>query len=165
MRLSLLDPGPEPLSVQDLHDVLLVAGADVPAGHIEQWTDNERALAYDWAAREHLAASDNPVKRRPVPYLIKGAISDPTVRRIVSDTLSGFAGVLDELAGDIPPGWLAPRPDTFRAAACIARFSAAQARDGLPDPDTGQSHCAACHSADLDPDGPRCGHTAGCPEC
>lgn len=162
MRLSLLDPGPEPLSVQDLLDVLLIAGADVAAGHIEQWTDNERALAYDWAAREHLAASDNPVKRRPVPYLIKGAISDPTIRKIVSDTLSLFASELDEIGGSDRAGVI---DEPFLAAARRARFLAAQARDGLPCPDTGISHCAACHGADLDPHGPRCGHYAGCPEC
>jgi hypothetical protein len=34
--------------------------------------------------------------------------------------------------------------------------------DGPADPD-GCGHCNECHSAD--PDGPTCGHWAGCPGC
>ena len=35
--------------------------------------------------------------------------------------------------------------------------------DALQDPN-GCGHCVRCHD-DLDPDGPTCGHTAGCPGC
>jgi hypothetical protein len=49
------------------------------------------------------------------------------------------------------------------------RFDEIQARDGLPCPDTGISHCRDCHGAVHSVaeylDGPGCGHTAGCPEC
>jgi hypothetical protein len=45
------------------------------------------------------------------------------------------------------------------------RFEMIQQRDGLPEEGTGISHCRACHGVDGDPLGPRCGHTAGCPEC
>lgn len=49
------------------------------------------------------------------------------------------------------------------------QFRQIQARDGLPCPDTGISHCAQCHGAvtvDEWADGsPTCGHWAGCPEC
>lgn len=44
-------------------------------------------------------------------------------------------------------------------------FEAIQARDGLPCPQTGLTHCRTCHGVDGDPHGPRCGHYAGCPEC
>lgn len=45
-----------------IHDQTLPTLQDV-----ESWTWNERAMAYDWAWRIHLRASDNPVRRRPRP--------------------------------------------------------------------------------------------------
>lgn len=53
----------------------------------------------------------------------------------------------------------------IRLASRRIAYTAVQLRDGLPCQDTGISHCVACHGADGDPQGPRCGHTAGCPEC
>jgi hypothetical protein len=69
MRVTLHEPagGIGSLSCDDLRDVLLIAGADVPATEIARWTEMEGLLAYDWAVREHLAASDNAVRRRERP--------------------------------------------------------------------------------------------------
>jgi hypothetical protein len=92
-------------------------------------------------------------------------------RQAVHDALAAFAAELDQLADNydprprIPAEWHIHRVRAIRNCATVARFRAAQARDGLPDPDTGISHCKACHGVDLDPHGPRCGHTFGCPEC
>lgn len=72
MRPEFWEPSAE-LSADDLRNVLLVVCADVPVDVIEGWTEHERMLAYDWAAREHLAASDNPVKRRPRPSFLSQA--------------------------------------------------------------------------------------------
>ncbi len=70
MRPVLLDPGGE-LTTELLHDVLsLVDRCAPPMEQLERWTPLERLLAYDWAMREHLAASDNPVKRRPRPSFL-----------------------------------------------------------------------------------------------
>jgi hypothetical protein len=56
-----------------LRDVLLLVSVTVDEASMEPWTDLELALAYDWAMREHLAASDNPVKRRPKPLFVEAA--------------------------------------------------------------------------------------------
>ena len=40
-------------------------------------TDEERKLAEDWAAREHLRASDNIVRRRPKPPWLDGLPKEP----------------------------------------------------------------------------------------
>ena len=37
---------------------------------VKGWTQHERVLAYDWAYRIHLRASDNPVRLRPRPTFI-----------------------------------------------------------------------------------------------
>jgi hypothetical protein len=83
-------------------------------------------------------------------------------RQAVHDALAALAAELDRLDTGLDPGL---GHYAFVSAAVIARFRAVQARDGLPEEGTGITHCRACHGADLDPDGPRCGHTFGCPEC
>lgn len=80
------------------------------------------------------------------------------VLRLLADEFDALAN------GGIPPGVIGVFT-AFDRAAQLARFAALQVRDGLPCPDTGITHCRACHGADGDPLGPRCGHTAGCPEC
>ncbi len=71
MRPVLLDPGGE-LTDDLLYDVLtLVCDGNVPPmEQLKRWTPLERLLAYDWGMREHLAASDNPIMRRPRPSFL-----------------------------------------------------------------------------------------------
>jgi hypothetical protein len=55
-----------------LGDMLRIAGAEPPpAAALAGLTEFERMLAYDWAAREHLRASDNLVRRRPRPSFLE----------------------------------------------------------------------------------------------
>ena len=55
-----------------LGDMLLIAGASVPpAAVLTSLTKFERILAYDWAAREHLRASDNVVRPRSRPSFLE----------------------------------------------------------------------------------------------
>jgi hypothetical protein len=71
MRLTLLEPQGE-LTGQLLQDMLSLVGTEAPAGQLDRLTPNERLLAYDWAAREHLRASDNTsVRRRPKPRFLE----------------------------------------------------------------------------------------------
>jgi hypothetical protein len=109
-----------------------------------------------------LARSREEQDARTVLEAAAAAAPSAMTQGIAADTLNAFAAELDRLDAGLDPGL---GHYEFARAAVIARFRAVQARDGLPDPDTGISHCAACHGADLDPDGPRCGHYAGCPEC
>ena len=39
--------------------LLLMGDVDIGEERIAKWSDEERAIAYDWAMRRHLAASDN----------------------------------------------------------------------------------------------------------
>jgi hypothetical protein len=59
------------LDVQLIGDVIsLVDCVAVGDDEIESWTPLERALVYDYCMREHLAAANNAVKRRPKPALL-----------------------------------------------------------------------------------------------
>jgi hypothetical protein len=71
MRPELLSPE-EPLDTKTVLAVLQLVEVNVNQA-AAAWTPLELALAYDWAAREHLAASDSPVKRRPKPSFVEAA--------------------------------------------------------------------------------------------
>lgn len=63
---------PRELSPEVVHLVMELVAADVPPMRlVERWTEIELLAAYDWAVREHLAASDNPVRRRPRPVFTR----------------------------------------------------------------------------------------------
>lgn len=69
MRITLKVPRGE-LTAELVHDVLrlVVHNRTLPSEtSIHAWTFYEKLLAYDWAMREHLSASDQPVRRRPRP--------------------------------------------------------------------------------------------------
>ena len=73
MRPELLISCSGEVPVGALTDVLLLVGVTVPLERIEPWTPLERALAYDWAIRVHLRASDNQVRERPKPSFVTAA--------------------------------------------------------------------------------------------
>jgi len=75
VRPELLTPDGEEITPQILRDMLALIGeaATMPSTErIKRWSPLERAVVYDWAAREHLRASDCPVRRRPRPALLGG---------------------------------------------------------------------------------------------
>jgi len=51
-------------------DLLCLVGANPNPDHVKQWTEIEKLVAYDWAIREHLHASDNAVRRRAKPWFV-----------------------------------------------------------------------------------------------
>jgi hypothetical protein len=53
-----------------VRDVLLLVGLNVPVDLIAVQTPGDRERAVEWAGREHLGASDNPVRRKPKPEWI-----------------------------------------------------------------------------------------------
>lgn len=65
------------LKPQLVFDLLCMVSADPDYGQVEQWTPIELLVAYDWAIREHLRASDNTtVRRRPKPWFIEPTSRD-----------------------------------------------------------------------------------------
>jgi hypothetical protein len=76
----------------------------VDAKAVESWTDLEMVLAYDWAAREHLHASDNPVQRRPKPSFVTAAekLAEP-VAETGGSAVQAWDGWLAELEGSQRP--------------------------------------------------------------
>lgn len=65
-RLSLIVP--EELTPEVLGDALLLAGYRVRPGlHYANLSTIEAMMAYDWAVREHLSASDNDIETRDRP--------------------------------------------------------------------------------------------------
>jgi hypothetical protein len=75
MRLTLLEPRGklDPFLMEDVLLLVLPPEKAPTFEAIKTWTPNEMSLAYDWAIREHLAAGDNPVRRRPRPSFIARA--------------------------------------------------------------------------------------------
>jgi hypothetical protein len=54
-------------------NMLVMVGVTVSPDVIDQWTKYELLLAYDWAARDYLRASDNvTIRPRPCPSFVKG---------------------------------------------------------------------------------------------
>jgi hypothetical protein len=64
------------LEPQVLADMIsLVTGGMIPSGVIATWTPHEREEAAEWAAGEHLSASDNTgVRRVPRPEFVRRAV-------------------------------------------------------------------------------------------
>jgi hypothetical protein len=51
---------------------LTLAMDPVPSGNeIDFWDTDRRREAVEWASAEHLAASDNPVQRKPMPIWLR----------------------------------------------------------------------------------------------
>lgn len=71
-RMEFLTPAGGDLG-EVLRDALLVAGIDIPDNDLTAWTAIEATIAYDWAMRTHLAASDNRIKTYPMPQFIADA--------------------------------------------------------------------------------------------
>jgi hypothetical protein len=70
VKLTLFDPR-ERMTPEITADMLLLVGAEVSPVIIARWTLHEQALAYDWACRRHLRASDNNhVPSRPKPWFV-----------------------------------------------------------------------------------------------
>lgn len=77
MKPELLQPASGPLTSQIVSDVVLLAiGLEIKPSWIDQWSEMERLVVYDWAMRDCLRASDNPVKRRPMPWLVRDRVLD-----------------------------------------------------------------------------------------
>ena len=81
-RVSFFEPSGD-LTPELVSSVLGLADARVDAGTINQWTELEKLLAYDWAIRVHLRASDQNVWSRPCPSFVRAAAAssgnDPEV--------------------------------------------------------------------------------------
>jgi hypothetical protein len=60
-------PKEDALGLEQLRDLLALVDRDASVDQIASWTASQRAQAERWAGREHLAASDNPVRRLKIP--------------------------------------------------------------------------------------------------
>lgn len=58
-------------AIQATHDLLTLVEMEVPHAEIAKWTGNMRRKAEDFAAREHLHASGNPIMRVPCPAFLE----------------------------------------------------------------------------------------------
>ncbi len=68
MRPDFLEPRGE-LNADTVFDAMnLVCQDPPPLEVVQRWTKMELLLAYDWAMRDHLKASDNVIKRRDRPW-------------------------------------------------------------------------------------------------
>lgn len=59
------------LTADLVRDALALVSVKVADDALAQWTPTELLIAYDWAIREHLRASDNPVRRREKPWFVR----------------------------------------------------------------------------------------------
>lgn len=70
MRVEFLDPKAK-LTPELVTDALSLVGVLADWETVATWTDLERLMAYDWAIRTHLHASDVPVRVRPRPSFVR----------------------------------------------------------------------------------------------
>jgi hypothetical protein len=73
-RLSAVEAEPVAeveLTAGNLADLLSLVGVSCDPQVIERWTDEQRKQAAQWAAAEHLNASDNDVDRLPKPEFLE----------------------------------------------------------------------------------------------
>jgi hypothetical protein len=70
-------------------------------GAVETWTELELALAFDWAMREHLAASGNPVKRRDKPSFVTAAEK----QAVHGELAARGCGTVAETGGSAVQAW------------------------------------------------------------
>jgi hypothetical protein len=68
VRPELLTPAE--LTPEMTGHLLAMVGGDVDVAVIQTWAPLELAVVADWAIREHLAASDVLIRRRPRPSLL-----------------------------------------------------------------------------------------------
>lgn len=88
--IGVLEPSGE-LTPQMIRDMLGLAGLDVAERIIDAWTPNERALAYDYAMRQHMRASDDySVRPRDMPWFLAMSVvaSAPGAVIVIPDELS-----------------------------------------------------------------------------
>lgn len=92
-------------SPEVLADILsLTTSVMIPAGVIATWTRAERERAVEWAAAEHLEASDNDeVKRVPQPGFVKRATE--IARSPVMAQLAVEAWTQYRERGEFSSGW------------------------------------------------------------
>lgn len=79
---------PEVLSTAVVVDALGQAGVAADKDIVGQWTRFEMLIAYDWAMRELLVASDNLVRRRDMPWIVMTAGSSPLVTALRTAEMS-----------------------------------------------------------------------------
>jgi len=72
MRPELLEPAGG-LMPRTVIDAISLVSAPVRRQAVENWTEMELAVAYDWAMRLHLHASDNRVRTRTKPSFVTAA--------------------------------------------------------------------------------------------
>lgn len=83
--------GDEPaVSPQVLSDMLslVLGGKSIPPSVVATWTPRERETAAEWAAAEHLGASDSPVQRLEKPELVRRSAeicASPAVAQLVTE--------------------------------------------------------------------------------
>lgn len=65
MRITVY--APKELTPEAVHDALTLTDRPPAIDAVQTWSRYELLLAYDWAIREHLAASDQPMQRRQRP--------------------------------------------------------------------------------------------------
>jgi hypothetical protein len=72
--LQLMEPSIGERTPSMVSAMLALASVQIDAEAMEYWTPIELALAFDWAAREHLIASDNEgIEQRPKPNFVRWA--------------------------------------------------------------------------------------------
>lgn len=71
VRIEML--APREMSRSVLRDALSLTGTEVSDEALSRWTKLELAIAYDWAMRVHLKASDSRVRLRDKPSFVTAA--------------------------------------------------------------------------------------------
>ncbi|MCW2929942.1 MAG: hypothetical protein JWM19_904 [Actinomycetia bacterium] len=80
MRKEFFTPGKDAPGEEAVLGMLSLVTRGAGAAAVASWTQIELMVAYDWAAREHLHASDNKgFRRHPMPSFVAAALEEPVL--------------------------------------------------------------------------------------
>lgn len=81
-----MEPHPGRQTPEMIRDLMALVGVQIPVETLREWTRTELVVAFDWAIREHLAASDNAVQCRKKPWFVtvaqEDSVDDPAEARM-----------------------------------------------------------------------------------
>lgn len=156
MRVHLLEPCDprRKLTVDVVLDAVFLVHADLVSRRVLQaLTEIELALVYDWAAREHLAATDSDVERRPRPSCLDLAVIVSSLVEVAEGEPDEFVAArfrerLTELSRRFDA--LTATPGPVPASAVSTSSSGAEA-DSPPDQrPTSSTACLVDHRISID---------------
>lgn len=133
MRIEVYAPSGD--GIEPVRDALALVGVSLPVAALEPFTRYELLLAYDWAWRTHLRASDAVVRMRLKPAFLDLLEEEQKARRlaewpVMTENLAGVPALMCGAMRREEDGALRPCTFVLSPRGAAMRFPAAKAIAG-----------------------------------